>query len=91
MVTDFMVEMIISVGLIVATSFLFAIVLLAYIRMRNSKMLFFSLGFGTFFVGAILHLPEIFIEEYGLMLSENVMLFFQLVGLLFITIGVLKD
>jgi hypothetical protein len=91
MVTDFMVEMIVSVGLIVATSFLFAIVLLAYIRMRNSKMLFFSLGFGTFFVGAILHLPEIFIEEYGIMLSENVMLFFQLVGLLFITIGVLKD
>jgi hypothetical protein len=86
-----MVEMFISVGLIAATSFLFIIVLLAYIRMRNTKMLFFSLGFGTFFVGAILHLPEIFIEEYSLMLSENILLLFQLIGLVFITIGVLKD
>jgi hypothetical protein len=91
MVTDFMVEMVIGVGLIIATSFLFAIILLAYIRMRNIKLLLFSLGFGTFFVGAILHLPEIFIEEYGLILSENVMLLFQLVGLLFIAIGILKD
>lgn len=91
MAIDIMVEMIISVGLIVATSFLFLIVLLAYVRMRNTKMLFFSLGFGTFFVGAILHLPEIFFEEYSLMLSENVLLLFQLVGLLFITIAVLKD
>jgi hypothetical protein len=90
MATGFMLEMAIGVGLIVATSFLFAIVLLAYFRMRNIKMLFFSLGFGTFFVGAILHLPEIFIEN-SLVLSENGMLLFQLVGLLFITIGVLKD
>jgi hypothetical protein len=91
MATDFMVEMVIGVGLIIATSFLFVIVLLTYLRMRNTKMLFFSLGFGTFFVGAVLHLPEIFIEEYSLMLSENIMLFFQLVGLLFIAIGILKD
>jgi hypothetical protein len=91
MALDIMIEMIISVGLIVATSFLFFIVVLAYFRMRNTKMLFFSLGFGTFFVGAILHLPEIFIEQYNLMLSENVLLLFQLVGLLFIAIGILKD
>lgn len=91
MAMDVMFEMIISVGLIAATSFLFLIVLLAYVRIRNTKMLFFSLGFGTFFVGAILHLPEILIEEYSLMVSENVLLLFQLLGLLFITIGILKD
>ena len=88
---DIMIEMVISVGLIAATSVLFAIVLLTYLRMRNTQMLFITLGFGTFFVGAILHLPQIFSEEYSLMITENVMLLFQLVGLLFIAIGVLKD
>jgi hypothetical protein len=88
---DMIIEMVIGVGLIATTSVLFAIVLLAYIRMRNTRMLFITLGFGTFFIGAILHLPQIFFEEYNLMITENVMLFLQLVGLLFIAIGVLKD
>jgi ABC-type branched-subunit amino acid transport system permease subunit len=91
MVMDVMIEMVISVGLIAATSVLFAIVLLTYLRLRNTRMLFITLGFGTFFVGAILHLPQIFSEEYSLMITENVMLLFQLVGLLLIAIGVLKD
>ena len=91
MVMDVMIEMVISVGLIAATSVLFAIVLLTYLRLRNTRMLFITLGFGTFFVGAILHLPQIFSEEYSLMITENVMLLFQLVGLLLIAIGVLRD
>ena len=91
MVMDIMIEMVIGVGLIVTTSILFAIVLLTYLRMRNTRMLFITLGFGTFFIGALLHLPQIFIEEYSLIITENVMLLFQLVGLLFIAIGVLKD
>ena len=91
MVMDLMIEMVISVGLIAATSVLFAIVLLTYLRLRNTRMLFITLGFGTFFVGALLHLPQIFSEEYSLMITENVMLLFQLVGLLLIAIGVLRD
>ncbi len=91
MAMDLMIEMAIGVGLIATTSILFAIVLLTYVRMRNTRMLFVTLGFGTFFIGAILHLPQIFIEEYNLMITENVMLLFQLIGLLFIAIGVLKD
>jgi hypothetical protein len=91
MVMDIMIEMVISIGLIATTSVLFVIVLLTYLRMRNTRMLFITLGFGTFFIGAILHLPQIFIQEYSLMITENVMLLFQLVGLLFIAIGVLKD
>jgi hypothetical protein len=91
MVMDVMIEMVIGVGLIATTSVLFAVVLLTYLRMRNTRMLFITLGFGTFFIGAILHLPQIFIEEYNLMITENVMLLLELVGLLFIAIGVLKD
>jgi hypothetical protein len=91
MVMDIMIEMAIGVGLIATTSVLFSVVLLTYLRMRNTRMLFITLGFGAFFIGAILHLPQIFIEEYNLMITENVMLLFELAGLLFIAIGVLKD
>jgi ABC-type branched-subunit amino acid transport system permease subunit len=90
-VLDIMIEMAISVGLIATTSVLFAIFLLTYLRMRNTRMLIITLGFGTFFVGSLLHLPQIFIEEYNLMITEDVMLLLELVGLLFIAIGVLKD
>ena len=91
MIMDVMIEMVIGVGLIATTSVLFAIVLLTYFRMRNTRMLLITMGFGTFFIGAILHLPQIFIEDYSLMITENVMLLLELVGLLFIAIGVLKD
>ena len=67
-----MIEMIISVGLIAIMSVLLAIVLLTYLRMRSTRMLFITLGFGTFFIGAILHIPQIFSEAYSLMITENV-------------------
>jgi hypothetical protein len=91
MVMDIMIETIISIGLIAATSVLFGIVLLTYFRMRSTRMLYITLGFGTFFIGAVLHLPNIFSEEYNLMIPEYVVLLFQLIGLLFIAIAVLKD
>ena len=91
MAMEIMIDMVISVGLIAATSVLFAIVLLTYLRVRARKMLFISVGFGTLFAGAVLHLPRIFSVGYGAWISENVLLLFQLVGLLFIAIGVLKD
>jgi ABC-type branched-subunit amino acid transport system permease subunit len=83
--------MVIGIGLIATTALLFAIVLLAYLRMRNTRMLLITLGFGTFFIAAILHLPGIFSEEFSLMLPENVFLLLQLIGLIFIAAGVLKD
>jgi hypothetical protein len=86
-----MIDMVISIGLLSTTIFLFLIVFWAFIRMRSVKMLLISLGFGTFFVGAILHLLEILIEQINFMISENVLLLIQLIGLLLIAIGVLKD
>ena len=91
MVVDLMIEMVIGIGLIATTTFLFAIVLLAYLRIRTTRMLLISSGFGVFFIAAILHLPKILSEEYSLMLPENVFLLLQLIGLIFIAIGVLKD
>ena len=91
MVMDIMLDMIIRVGLVVATAFLFGIVFLAYMRVRNNKMLFVALGFGTFLVNSLIHLPELVSESYSIMLSENVFLLIHLVGLLFIAVGILKD
>lgn len=91
MVNNLMPDMLISVGLLIVTIFLFLIVLVAYLRMRNKKMLFISLGFGSIFVGAVLHLLEIIFESIDFMITENVLLLIQLIGLLLITIGVLKD
>ena len=88
---DLMFEMVIGVGLVAATSVLFGVVLMAYLRMRNSRLLFVALGFGSFFVGAILYLVEILIPDLGLMITTNVIMIFQLVGLIFIAVGVLKD
>lgn len=91
MVADVMLDVIIRVGLVVATAFLFGIVFLAYLRVRNVKMLFVALGFGTFLVNSLIHLPELVSESYSIMLSENVFLLIHLIGLLFIAVGILKD
>ena len=91
MVMDIMVDVVVRVGLVIATAFLFGIVLIAYLRVRNIKMLFVALGFGTFLVNALAHLPELVSEQYSIMLSENVFLLIHLIGLLFITVGILKD
>ena len=88
---DMMVDVVVRVGLVIATAFLFGIVFLAYLRVRNTKMLFVALGFGTFLVNALVHLPELVSEQYSIMLSENVFLLIYLIGLLFISIGILKD
>lgn len=88
---DFMLEMLLSAGLLVTTIFLFVIVFLAYLRMRTNRMLLISTGFGAFFLGAVLNLIKILFEEYSSIINENVLLFLQFVGLLFIAIGVLKD
>ncbi len=91
MVMDVMLDVIIRVGLVIATAFLFGIVFLAYMRVKNTKMLFVALGFGTFLVNSLIHLPELVSESYSIMLSENVFLLIHLVGLLFIAVGTLKD
>jgi hypothetical protein len=91
MAFEIMVDMLIRVGLIAATVFLFSVVFLAYLRMKNRKMLFISLGFGTFLVNALIHVPELISEDFSVMFSENVFLLIDLIGLLFIAIGLLKE
>jgi len=91
MAFEIMIDMLIRVGLIAATAFLFSVVFLAYLRIKNRKMLFISLGFGTFLVNALIHIPELISKDFSVMFSENIFLLIEFIGLLFITIGLLKE
>jgi hypothetical protein len=81
-------DLVIRVGLVIATAFLFAIVFAAYLRLRNRKLLFISVGFGIFFVHGLITIPELFMN---FMITENMHLLIHLVALAFILFGTLKD
>ena len=81
----------IRVGLTLATTFLFAIVFLAYLRLKNRKMLLISVGFGIFWVHALITIPEIFNDVYHIALDENMHLLIHFVALIFVLLGILKD
>ena len=79
----------IRVILVFATALLFTIVFAAYVRLRNRKLLFVSIGFGIFFVHALLYLPELW--GPGIPIDENTHLLIHLIALSFILLGTLKD
>lgn len=84
-------DVIVRLGLTLATAFLFAIVFSAYVRLRNRKMLLISVGFGIFFVHALITIPELISDAFQIALNENVHLLFHLIALVFILLGILKD
>ncbi len=81
-------DLIIRVGLVIATAFLFAIIFSAYLRLRNRKLLFISLGFGIFFAHGLITIPELFMN---FMITEDMHLLIHLIALSFILFGTLKD
>jgi hypothetical protein len=84
-------DIIVRVGLVLATTLLFSIVFLAYLRLKNRKMLLISIGFGIFWVHALLTIPELFSEVYAIDFGENVHLLIHMIALVFILVGILKD
>ncbi|HKZ40256.1 MAG TPA: hypothetical protein VJ044_04795 [Candidatus Hodarchaeales archaeon] len=83
-----LLDVIVRVGLVLATTFLFGIVFLTYLRLKNRKLLFLSAGFGVFFIHAIVTIPELF---YNFVISENIHLLIHLLALSIILFGTLKD
>ncbi len=75
--------------LVIATGILFTIVFAAYLRLKNRKLLFLSVGFGIFFAHALIYIPELLGLIYTI--GENTHLVIHLVALLFILLGTLKD
>jgi predicted transporter len=84
-------DIVLRVGLTIATSFLFGIMFLAYRRTRTRRMLFVTAGFAVFFVHALITVPELFSDTYQIAMSENVHFLIHLIALILITIGILKD
>ncbi len=84
-------DIVLRVGLTLATSFLFGIMSLGYWRTRSRKMLFITAGFAVFFVHALITIPELFSDTYEVAISENVHLLIHLTALVLIAIGILKD
>ena len=84
-------EIVLRVGLTLATSFLFGIMFLGYWRTRTRKMLFVTSGFAVFFVHALITVPELFSDTYQIAMSENVHLLIHLIALVLMAIGILKD
>lgn len=84
-------DIVVRVGLTLATALLFGIVFSAYLRLKNRKMLLISLGFGIFLAHALLTIPELISETYQIALNENIHLLIHLVALTFILFGILKD
>ncbi|GEM_PF-1563683 len=86
-----LLDIVLRVGLTLATSFLFGIMLLGYWRTRTRKLLFVTAGFAVFLVHALITVPELFSDTYQIALSENVHLLLHLIALVLIAIGILKD
>jgi hypothetical protein len=85
------IDLVVRIMLVLATASLFMGVFLAYRRLKNSKMLLISVGFGIFFAHALISLPEPFNNPYDTLLNENMHLFIILIALIFILLGTLRD
>ena len=81
----------VRVGLVLATGLLFAVICLAYRRVRSRKMLWISTGFGVFFAHALISLPELVNDAYAIALNEEMHLLIPLIGLVFILVGILQE
>ena len=81
-------DIVVRLALVIATSALFTLVLAAYLRLRNRRLLFICLGFGVFFLHALITVPELFM---GFMISENMHLALHVTALALILFGTLKD
>jgi hypothetical protein len=86
-----MLDVILRISLVIATGFLFGIILLAYSRTRNTKLLLIATGFAVFFIHSLLYMPEIMISQYTFKFTENLHIAFNLIALVFIALGILRE
>ncbi len=82
-------DIVIRILLILATTSIFGIVLITYLRLKSTKMLLIATGFGFFALYAFLGIPEIFGQPFHI--EENVHLLLHLIALVFLLFGILKD
>jgi hypothetical protein len=86
-----LIDVILRIGLIAATGFLFAIILLSYLRIRNARLLFIAIGFGIFFIHALLYMPEIMFQSFTIEFTENLHIALNLLALILIAVGIIRE
>ena len=84
-------DVVLRIALTLATSFVFGIIFLGYLRTRTHRMLLVSIGFGVFLLHALGTIPELFSDAYQVALTENYHLLIPLIALVFILVGIMKD
>jgi hypothetical protein len=86
-----LIDAILRIGLTAATGFLFVIILLSYLRIRNTRLLFIATGFGIFFIHALLYMPDIMFQSFTIEFTENLHIALNLVALLLIAVGIIRE
>jgi hypothetical protein len=76
---------------LIVTTIIFVIALLAYVRIRKTKTLLLSVGFGLFFIHAILAVAELLSSDFNMQFTTGYHLLIDSIALLCILVGALKD
>ncbi len=76
---------------IIVAAIIFVVALLAYIRTRNRKTLWLTVGFGLFFLHGILSILELLVFAFNVDFSEGYHLLLDSIALLFILVGALRN
>lgn len=86
-----MFDVVVRVGILAVTGFLFILMLVSYTRMRSLKLMLILIGFGVLFLHSVLLMPEIMIENYTMGFTDTFHLLIHLTAMSFITAGIVKD
>ena len=86
-----MLDYLLRIALVAATAFLFAIILLAYLRVKSIKLLYIAAGFAVFLIHALLYMPEIMFQSITLEFTDNLHIAMNLIALLLITYGIMRE
>jgi hypothetical protein len=87
----FMLDAALRIALVTATAFLTGIILLAYHRIKTTKLLYISAGFAVFLIHSLLFMPKIMFQNLTIELTDNIHIAFNLVALALITIGITRE
>ena len=86
-----MLDAALRIALVLATAFLFGIILLAYLRVKTIRLLFISAGFAVFLLHSLLFMPQIMFQSLTIELTDNTHIAFNLIALVLITIGIISE
>ena len=86
-----MLDVALRIALVAATAFLFGIILIAYLRIKTTKLLYISAGFAVFLLHSLLFMPQIMFQSITIQITDNIHIAFNLIALVLITLGIIRE